>query len=119
MRYTPAGGTVGVQVRPADAGRYAVSVHDTGPGIAAEHLPRLTERFYRVDRSRSRETGGTGLGLAIVKHVVQRHGAELKIESTLGSGSTFTIVLPAARVRTPVLTPAESAALPATGSTAG
>ncbi|MDB5955698.1 phosphate regulon sensor histidine kinase PhoR [Ramlibacter sp.] len=119
VRYTPAGGSVDVQVRPGDAGRYSVAVHDTGPGIAAEHLPRLTERFYRVDRSRSRETGGTGLGLAIVKHVVQRHGGELKIESTPGAGSTFTIVLPAARVRAQSLTPAESAALPATGSTAG
>ncbi|MEY4651756.1 MAG: hypothetical protein RI884_337, partial [Pseudomonadota bacterium] len=66
---------------------------------APEHLPRLTERFYRVDRSRSRETGGTGLGLAIVKHVVQRHGGELRIESAVGVGSTFTLRLPASRVR--------------------
>jgi two-component system phosphate regulon sensor histidine kinase PhoR len=86
-----------------------VGVRDFGPGIAPEHLPRLTERFYRIDRSRSRETGGTGLGLAIVKHVAQRHGAELKIESTPGAGSTFSIVFPAARVRTglkPAQTPA-------------
>jgi two-component system phosphate regulon sensor histidine kinase PhoR len=74
-------------------------VHDSGPGIAAEHIPRLTERFYRVDRSRSRETGGTGLGLAIVKHVAQRHGAELRIESTPGKGSTFALIFPANRVR--------------------
>ena len=74
-------------------------VADNGPGIAPEHLPRLTERFYRVDRSRSRETGGTGLGLAIVKHVVQRHGGELAIASTVGQGSTFSIVLPSARCR--------------------
>jgi two-component system phosphate regulon sensor histidine kinase PhoR len=75
-------------------------VTDTGPGIAAEHLPRLTERFYRVDRSRSRETGGTGLGLAIVKHVLQRHGGQVQIESVPGQGSTFTLVMPAVRVRT-------------------
>ena len=75
------------------------SVSDTGPGIAGEHLPRLTERFYRVDRSRSRDTGGTGLGLAIVKHVCQRHGAQLKIESTPGTGSTFSIVFPPERVQ--------------------
>ena len=81
------------------AGRIEFAVRDTGPGIAAEHLPRLTERFYRVDRSRSRETGGTGLGLAIVKHVVQRHGGELKIDSRPGAGSTFAIELPAGRVR--------------------
>ena len=120
VRYTPAGGSVTVQVRPVDAGRYAVAVQDTGPGIAPEHLPRITERFYRVDRSRSRETGGTGLGLAIVKHVVQRHGAELKIDSTPGAGSTFAIVLPAARVRALVLSaPGETASLRATGSMAG
>ena len=75
------------------------SVQDTGPGIAPEHIPRLTERFYRVDRSRSRETGGTGLGLAIVKHVLQRHGASLDIRSTLGKGSTFSVHLPPARLR--------------------
>ena len=74
-------------------------MRDTGPGIPAEHLPRLTERFYRVDGSRSRDTGGTGLGLAIVKHVVQRHGGELRIDSELGRGSTFRVVFPAARVR--------------------
>ena len=67
------------------------SVTDSGIGIAPEHIPRLTERFYRVDRSRSRECGGTGLGLAIVKHVAIRHDAELEIESTLTIGSTFSI----------------------------
>lgn len=79
------------------AGRPAVrlSVTDFGPGIAAEHLPRLTERFYRVDRGRSRSVGGTGLGLAIVKHVVRRHQGHLQIESELGRGSTFTVWLPA------------------------
>jgi two-component system phosphate regulon sensor histidine kinase PhoR len=80
-------------------GRGEFAVQDSGPGIAAEHLPRLTERFYRVDRSRSRESGGTGLGLAIVKHVAQRHGASLHIESELGRGSRFAIILPSARLR--------------------
>ena len=72
-------------------------MEDTGPGIAPEHLPRLTERFYRVDRSRSRETGGTGLGLAIVKHAVARHQASLDIESKPGAGSRFTVRFPAQR----------------------
>jgi len=99
VRYTPDGGSVVVRARLADEGRLEFTVRDTGPGIAPEHIPRLTERFYRVDRSRSRETGGTGLGLAIVKHVAQRHGGELKIESRPGAGSTFSIELPAARVR--------------------
>ncbi len=119
VRYTPSGGLVEVQAGEAAGGRFELAVRDTGPGIAAEHLPRVTERFYRVDRSRSRETGGTGLGLAIVKHVVQRHGGELKIESTVGAGSTFTILLPATRVRPQGLTPAGSAAQPATESAAG
>lgn len=82
-----------------DNGTARFSVSDTGPGIAPEHLPRLTERFYRVDRSRSRETGGTGLGLAIVKHAVQRHGATLHITSVVGKGSTFAVVFPASRVK--------------------
>ena len=76
----------------------AFAVKDTGIGIAAEYLPRLTERFYRVDRSRSRATGGTGLGLAIVKHVLLRHQAELEIDSERGKGSTFAVRLPAGRV---------------------
>ncbi|WP_096662693.1 phosphate regulon sensor histidine kinase PhoR [Polaromonas sp. AET17H-212] len=99
VRYTPPSGLIKVSWRLLDDGRGEFQVQDTGPGIAAEHLPRLTERFYRVDRSRSRETGGTGLGLAIVKHVTQRHGAELRIESQPGQGSRFSIVFPAARVR--------------------
>ncbi len=99
VRYTPAGGNVNVSWNILEDGRGEFMVKDTGPGISAEHLPRLTERFYRVDRSRSRETGGTGLGLAIVKHVVQRHSAELSIESQLGQGSRFSIVFPANRVR--------------------
>lgn len=99
VRYTPPGGTIHVRWQRLPDGRGEFSVQDTGPGIAAEHIPRLTERFYRVDRSRSRDTGGTGLGLAIVKHVAQRHGAELKIQSIPGKGSTFSIVFPAGRVR--------------------
>jgi two-component system, OmpR family, phosphate regulon sensor histidine kinase PhoR len=99
LRYTPAGGAVRIAWQLRSDGGAEFSVSDTGPGIAKEHLPRLTERFYRVDSSRSRETGGTGLGLAIVKHVVQRHGATLSIDSAPGKGSTFRIVLPAGRVR--------------------
>ncbi|HYP85760.1 phosphate regulon sensor histidine kinase PhoR [Variovorax sp.] len=99
IRYTPGGGEVAVHWRQLSDGRGEFSVRDSGPGIAAEHIPRLTERFYRIDRSRSRETGGTGLGLAIVKHVAQRHGGELRVESTPGQGSRFALVLPRARVR--------------------
>lgn len=99
VRYTPANGKVSVSWKLLDDGRGQFLVQDTGPGIEPEHLPRLTERFYRIDRSRSRETGGTGLGLAIVKHVVQRHGAELNIKSQLGHGSSFSIIFPPSRVR--------------------
>ncbi|HRK95818.1 MAG TPA: ATP-binding protein, partial [Rhodospirillales bacterium] len=74
----------------------AISVRDRGEGIAAIHLPRITERFYRADEGRSRRLGGTGLGLAIVKHIVNRHRGRLLVESTKGEGSTFTVVLPAA-----------------------
>jgi two-component system phosphate regulon sensor histidine kinase PhoR len=118
VRYTPDGGSVDVQWERVEGGRLEFRVRDTGPGIAREHIPRLTERFYRVDRSRSRETGGTGLGLAIVKHVAQRHGAELRIESTPGAGSTFSILFPAARLRRPV-TPGGTSERPATESSAG
>lgn len=100
VRYTPEGGAITLAWRECD-GEGVFSVTDTGEGIAAEHIPRLTERFYRVDRSRSRETGGTGLGLAIVKHVLTRHGARLDIQSTPGKGSTFSAVFPAQRVRPP------------------
>jgi two-component system phosphate regulon sensor histidine kinase PhoR len=99
IRYTPAGGEIKVTWRLLPDGRGEYAVQDSGPGIAAEHIPRLTERFYRIDRSRSRETGGTGLGLAIVKHIAQRHGAELRIESTVGKGSRFALVFPVARLR--------------------
>ena len=98
VRYTPSGGTITSSWILLPDQRIQFSVTDTGPGIASEHLPRLTERFYRVDRSRSRESGGTGLGLAIVKHVMQRHGGELKIESEMGKGSKFTLIFPASRV---------------------
>lgn len=99
VRYTPDGGNVCVSWKILNDRRGEFMVKDSGPGIAAEHLPRLTERFYRVDRSRSRETGGTGLGLAIVKHVAQRHGAELHIGSQPGQGSQFSITFPSSRVR--------------------
>lgn len=93
VRYTPEGGAITLRVEQ-NASHATIAVTDTGMGIAAEHLPRLTERFYRVDRSRSRETGGTGLGLAIVKHVAQRHRGTLFIESKPGRGSTFKLTLP-------------------------
>lgn len=98
IRYTPEAGSVTVSWCINSAGEGEFSVTDTGPGISAEHIPRLTERFYRVDRSRSRETGGTGLGLAIVKHVASRHQAQLVVESTLGKGSTFTLRFPPERI---------------------
>ena len=99
VRYTPEGGRIELLWRLHGDGEGEIAVVDTGLGIAREHIPRLTERFYRVDGSRSRDTGGTGLGLSIVKHVVQRHGGELDIQSEPGKGSTFRLVFPAARVR--------------------
>ncbi len=100
VRYTPDGGAIEIRWRLRDSdGCAEFEVRDNGIGIAREHLPRLAERFYRVDGSRSRDTGGTGLGLAIVKHVAQRHGGELDIRSEPGKGSNFRLVLPAARVR--------------------
>jgi two-component system, OmpR family, phosphate regulon sensor histidine kinase PhoR len=97
MRYTPDSGKVTIDWSMDDDG-VRLSVTDTGVGIAPEHIPRLTERFYRVDRSRSRDSGGTGLGLAIVKHVLQRHDAELKVESEPDRGSVFTCRFPLERV---------------------
>ncbi|HCJ52083.1 MAG: phosphate regulon sensor histidine kinase PhoR [Gallionellaceae bacterium CG1_02_56_997] len=97
VRYTPEGGTINISWELRNA-QPVFSVQDSGIGIAAEHIPRLTERFYRVDRSRSRGTGGTGLGMAIVKHIALRHQAELKIESEEGVGSTFSMVFPARRI---------------------
>jgi two-component system phosphate regulon sensor histidine kinase PhoR len=104
VRYTPEGGRIEVGWRRLADGSGEIAVTDTGPGIARDQLPRLTERFYRVDGSRSRDTGGTGLGLSIVKHVAQRHGGELDIQSELGQGSTFRLVFPAARVRESAVT---------------
>ena len=99
LRYTPVGGAIHVGWEVLPDGRAQFWVTDSGPGIDPEHLHRLTERFYRVDRSRSRDTGGTGLGLAIVKHALQRHGAKLEVRSALGQGTTFSAVFPANRLR--------------------
>ena len=100
VRYTPQGGTVQLVWRIED-GRGVFSVQDNGIGIEARHIARLTERFYRVDSSRSRETGGTGLGLAIVKHVLTRHQTTLDVRSELGRGSTFNAVFPPQRISIP------------------
>ncbi len=97
VRYTPAGGTVTLNWR-IDDGCPTFSVTDTGIGILAEHIPRLTERFYRIDKGRSSATGGTGLGLAIVKHVLMRHQRALIIQSEISRGSTFSVKLPVDRV---------------------
>ena len=97
IRYTPEGGQISLRwIDAGNEGRF--EVEDTGIGIAPEHLSRLTERFYRVDKSRSRETGGTGLGLAIVRHILLRHAGRLDIASEVGKGSTFSAVLPADRL---------------------
>ncbi|MHB9838275.1 phosphate regulon sensor histidine kinase PhoR [Paraburkholderia terrae] len=96
IRYTPDGGSINVSWH-AQGGQATFAVIDSGLGIPAADIPRLTERFYRVDRSRSRDTGGTGLGLAIVKHVLQRHDAQLEVKSEEGRGSTFTVRFPTAR----------------------
>jgi len=98
IHYTPKGGKIEIHWRRLDNGHASYSVKDTGIGIAKEHLPRLSERFYRVDRSRSRDVGGTGLGLAITKHVAIRHDATLKIESEPGKGSTFSLVFSPQRI---------------------
>jgi two-component system phosphate regulon sensor histidine kinase PhoR len=103
VRYTPEGGQIVVTLGASAAGELVLSVADNGEGIAPEHLPRLTERFYRVDRGRSRAAGGTGLGLAIVKHVLMRHGGRLEIDSRQGMddhGSNFRAIFPKARSRT-------------------
>jgi two-component system phosphate regulon sensor histidine kinase PhoR len=103
IKYGKSGGRIEVAIAHTEAAgarpaRFVVSVTDDGPGIAAQHLPRLTERFYRVNVLASRERGGTGLGLAIVKHILNRHRGELNITSTVGQGSTFSVVLPTAPV---------------------
>ena len=99
VRYTPASGRITVTWTQATDGSAVFAVADTGPGIDPLHIARLTERFYRIDRSRSRDTGGTGLGLAIVKHVLQRHGAALQIDSVPGKGSVFSAHFPVQRLR--------------------
>ena len=95
VRYSREGGSVTVEVS-SDGDEVVLRVRDTGIGIPSRDIPRIFERFYRVDRARSRETGGTGLGLAIVKHIVENHGGRIEVESELGSGSTFLVSLPAA-----------------------
>ncbi len=108
VRYTPDAGAISLAWREdASGGRFEVA--DTGLGIAAEDIPRITERFYRVDKSRSRETGGTGLGLAIVKHVLLRHGGHLEVQSEIGRGSTFAAVLPTDRLLPQSITAAAAA----------
>ncbi|MGD9943199.1 MAG: phosphate regulon sensor histidine kinase PhoR [Burkholderiaceae bacterium] len=97
IRYTPEGGRIGIEWRIIDHEGW-LTVRDTGIGIPPEHLPRLTERFYRVDRGRSRDSGGTGLGLAIIKRIMNRHGGKLNIESSLGTGSAFSLRLPTSRL---------------------
>jgi two-component system phosphate regulon sensor histidine kinase PhoR len=97
VKYTPAHGSIVVDWYRNDKNEACFTVTDTGIGIASEHIPRITERFYRVDKARSRERGGTGLGLAIVKHVLLRHDAKLTIESEVGKGSKFTCIFPAKR----------------------
>ncbi|SAI67768.1 phosphate regulon sensor protein [Bordetella ansorpii] len=98
VRYTPDGGRITVRWEQDEEGSARYSVQDTGIGIPARHIPRLTERFYRVDRGRSRAVGGTGLGLAITKHIAMRHDAALHIESEPGKGSLFSLRFPAERV---------------------
>ena len=102
IKYTPREGRIDIRWWVDEAGGH-VSMQDTGFGIAPEHIPRLTERFYRVDAGRSREMGGSGLGLAIVKHVLQRHKATLAVDSVEGKGSTFTCHFPPAQVLTRAL----------------
>jgi two-component system phosphate regulon sensor histidine kinase PhoR len=109
VKFTPADGRIGIRWWTDAAGGH-LTVSDTGIGIAAEHIPRLTERFYRVDPGRARQHGGSGLGLAIVKHVLQRHGARLEIESEEGRGSTFTCHFPRRRIAESELRPVRVAA---------
>ncbi len=114
VRYTPSGGAIVIGWRQRADGGATFSVRDSGLGISAEHLSRLTERFYRVSSSRSRESGGTGLGLSIVKHVLNLHQARLVVESEPGKGSTFSCVLDASRVLQPKNSEASGDDTPAT-----
>ncbi len=93
IKYSPEGSRIRIEARQEPA-QISIVVTDEGCGIPAEHLPRIFERFYVVDKSRSRKLGGTGLGLAIVKHIAQAHGGRVAVASTPGQGSTFTIYLP-------------------------
>jgi two-component system phosphate regulon sensor histidine kinase PhoR len=94
IKYGRQGGRVIVEAKKCDGGQVEVSVRDDGPGIPPEALERVFERFYRVDKARSREQGGTGLGLSIVKHIVQGHGGKVWARSELGHGTTFFFTLP-------------------------
>ncbi len=94
IKYSEPGSTVDLEAQ-SDANEVRIHVRDAGSGIPAEHLPRIFERFYRVDKARSRRLGGTGLGLAIVKHIAQAHRGTISVQSTVGKGSTFTLHIPA------------------------
>jgi two-component system phosphate regulon sensor histidine kinase PhoR len=104
VRYTPPGGRIMLTWK-RERNEGVFSVLDSGIGIPPEHIPRLTERFYRVDRARSRETGGTGLGLAIVKQIAMHHDSRLEISSEPGKGSTFSFRVPAHRIVVPIVPP--------------
>ncbi|MBM4065253.1 MAG: GHKL domain-containing protein, partial [Planctomycetes bacterium] len=93
IKYTPKGGRIGLKINPVK-GSVQFEISDTGIGIPQEHIPRIFERFYRVDPARSREMGGTGLGLSIVKHIVHLHHGSIKVESTINVGSKFIITIP-------------------------
>jgi len=108
LRYTPAGGSVRLSARD-EADGLAIAARDTGVGIAAEHLPHIFDRFYRVDKSRSRSGGGTGIGLTIARYLMEAHGGTIGVSSTPGGGTTFTLNLPASALRVHHLAPAESA----------
>ncbi len=96
MKFNRPGGEVRIETSRTSDGKVRIAIADTGIGIPSEDLPRIFERFYRVDKARSREVGGTGLGLSIVKHVIERMNGSVTVESQLGKGSTFTVLLPLA-----------------------